>query len=177
MRSEFVFSPTERFPSSHGSTIVVLPSGDLLAAWYAGSREKAPDVAILCARQPVGREWEAARVVADTPGKSEGNPVLFASEEGDVWLFYQTMHGSGEGLTVPGTGWTTCDIKRKHSADGGLSWSADEIIVDEWGYCTRSKPVLLPNGDIVLPIQDTRRWTSLMLITGDTGFRGASRRR
>jgi len=170
LRFHFAFSPTPRFPSCHGSTVLALPNGDVLAAWYAGTREKARDVAILCARKPLGGEWGPALVVADTPGKSEGNPVLFLLEEGDIWLFYQTMHGSGEGRTQLGTGWTTCDIKRKRSADGGLSWSEDEIVVGELGYCTRSKPVMLPNGDIVLPIHDARRWTSLMLISADNGY-------
>jgi predicted neuraminidase len=170
LHAYFAFSPTERFPSCHGSTIVALPNGDLLAACYAGAREKATDVAILCARKPLDREWQAPAVVADTPGKAEGNPVLFLSEEGDVWLFYQTMHGSGEGPTQPGTGWTTCDIKRKRSADAGRTWGADEVIVSELGYCSRSKPLMLPNGDILLPIHDERRWSSLMLVSTDNGF-------
>jgi len=170
VRADCVFQPTERFPSSHGSTLVALPGGELLAAWYAGEREKAPDVAILCAHKKPGADrWTQARVVADTPGKAEGNPVLFLSDEGEVWLFYQTMQGSGEGRTRPGTGWTTCNVKRKRSADGGLNWGDEEIIVAELGFCIRSKPCLLPNGDIVLPMHDERNWSSIMLISTDDG--------
>ena len=75
---EFINQPTERFPSCHCSTIVELPSVDLLAAWYAGAAESRPDVAVVTARNPKGaKAWEACQIVSDTTGKPEGNWVLF----------------------------------------------------------------------------------------------------
>ena len=46
-----IFEQIPNFPSCHASTIAELPNGDLLAAWYAGSREGAKDVAIFASRK------------------------------------------------------------------------------------------------------------------------------
>ncbi len=49
------------FPSCHASTLAELPSGDLLAAWYAGSYEKASDIAVPMA-YPGRRHWPATHL-------------------------------------------------------------------------------------------------------------------
>ena len=126
---------------SHGSTIVELADGTLFCTWYAGSREKGNDVAIYGSRLTKdAQSWSKPVVITDTPGKSEGNPVLFLDKKGMLWLFYQTMYGSGEGRTKPGTGWTTCKIKAITSDDSGKTWSEERILVEELGYLTRNKP-------------------------------------
>lgn len=167
---KMVFAGNERYPSSHGSTVLELENGELLCAWYSGSREKGNDVAILGARLARGtKTWSEPSVWADAPGKSEGNPVLYLGEDGKVWLFYQTMYGSGKGRTRQGTGWTTCKIKAKTTGDAGRTWSTERILVDELGYLTRNKAVRLDNGDILLPAQDERNWSSRILISKDDG--------
>ncbi len=167
LESALIFERNERFPSSHCSDIEVLPSGDLFVVWYAGLREKATDVAIVYARRPVGaKEWEAG-VVIDTPGKSDGNPVLAQPSQGLLEIFYQVMHGSGEGSTQLGTGWTTCDIRRIASTDEGRSWSEPEMIRPEWGYCTKGALLHLQDGSWLLPLQDERHWNSLVMVSDD----------
>ncbi|MCK5346018.1 MAG: exo-alpha-sialidase, partial [Candidatus Heimdallarchaeota archaeon] len=106
---EHMVAPSgEELKFSHGSTVVELPDRSLYCAWYAGSREKGDDVAIWGSRlEKESDNWSKATVIIDTPGKSEGNPVLFLDRNRLLWLFYQTMYGSGEGRTKPGTGWTT----------------------------------------------------------------------
>ena len=54
----------------HGSTIVELPNGDVLAAWFQGSGERqADDVAIMGARLRAGEQrWSKPFVMADVPG-------------------------------------------------------------------------------------------------------------
>jgi len=158
------------FAFSHGSTIAELADGTLLCAWYAGSREKGDDVVIAGARLPLGaKAWSEPRVLVDTPGKSEGNPVLYCDGDGLLWLFYQTMYGSGKGRTRPGTGWTTCKVKVITSKDGGATWSKERILVDELGYLTRNKVELLTDGTLLLPLQDERNWSSRVLISSDRG--------
>ena len=46
---EFVADPMPT-PSCHASTVVELPGGDLMAAWFGGTGEGNPDVAIWGAR-------------------------------------------------------------------------------------------------------------------------------
>jgi predicted neuraminidase len=163
--SGFLFESNERYPECHASTIVELPNGDLLAAWYAGSREKGSDVAILAARRRSRQDrWGEPFVLADDPHRPEGNPVLFADQRGTVWLFYNVMYGSGEGRTRQGTGWTTCRIHFKTSTDGGFTWSIPGTLTEEWGYITRSRPLQLENGDILLPAHDERDWSSIFFI-------------
>jgi predicted neuraminidase len=162
--SEMVFSGNTRYPQSHGSTIVETPRGDLLVAWYAGSREKGDDVVILTSRKAGGDgSWEDPEIAADTPGKPEGNPVLFRPGPDSLVLFYQTIHGSGEGTTTKTTGWTTCDIKYKLSTDDGASWGPDNWVRREWGYVIRTKPLQI-EGRTVLPTHDEVSWASLVML-------------
>ena len=81
-------------PSCHASTIVESAPGRFLAAWFAGTHEGHPDVAIWLARCENGA-WSAPVKVADEPNVSHYNPLLFRDTTGSVWLFYKI------GLSVP----------------------------------------------------------------------------
>lgn len=76
----------------HGSTLVEMPNGDLLAAWFQGSGERtADDVKIMGARRK-GKVWSAPFVLADTPGLPDCNPVLFYNRQNQlhlVWIAVQ----------------------------------------------------------------------------------------
>lgn len=158
---EYVCEPTGKFPSCHASTIVELPDGNLMAAWYAGSEEGAKDVAVLMARyDAAAQKWSEPVVLADTPEKPEGNPVLWVTPENQLRLYYMTMEGDG---------WETCQMKAIHSDDGGKTWSEPILLEPEQGFMLRNKPVFLMNGDILLPIYDERKWASLFWISVDKG--------
>jgi predicted neuraminidase len=77
----------------HGASIVELPNGDLLAAWFEGSGERwADDVLIKGARLHKGAEsWSAPFVLADTPGFPDINPVLFIDGRDRLWLLWYTV--------------------------------------------------------------------------------------
>lgn len=77
----------------HGSSVVELPNGDILACWFEGSGERqADDVAIKGARKRAGeRQWSAPFVLADTPGFPDINPVLFVDPQRRLWLFWYTV--------------------------------------------------------------------------------------
>ncbi|MBC7955907.1 MAG: hypothetical protein H7Y33_08570, partial [Cytophagales bacterium] len=51
-------------PAAHASALAALPSGELLACWWAGQRESAPDVRLYMARWRDGR-WSEPRVMVD----------------------------------------------------------------------------------------------------------------
>ncbi|SHN24778.1 Predicted neuraminidase (sialidase) [Cyclobacterium lianum] len=74
----------------HGSSIVALPNGDLLAAWFEGSGERtADDVRIMGARlRRRESQWGAPFLLADTPGIPDCNPVMFLNQEGKLFLVW-----------------------------------------------------------------------------------------
>ncbi|GAB3257724.1 hypothetical protein GCM10027347_20440 [Larkinella harenae] len=74
----------------HGSSLVALPNGDLLAAWFQGSGERtADDVKIMGARLAKGqKEWSKPFLMADTPNLPDCNPVLFLNRQNKLFLVW-----------------------------------------------------------------------------------------
>lgn len=74
----------------HGSTLVALSNGDMLAAWFYGSGERsADDVKIMGARLRKGqKKWSEPFLLADTPGLPDCNPVLFLNKKGVLYLVW-----------------------------------------------------------------------------------------
>lgn len=77
----------------HGSTLVELPNGDILAAWYQGSGERqASDVKILGARKKYGSDtWSSPFEMADVKTFPDCNPVLFLDGKNRLWLMWYTI--------------------------------------------------------------------------------------
>jgi hypothetical protein len=147
---EAVAEPTERFPSCHCSVIQELSNGDILVGYYAGEGEAQPTAAyVLARRRPGASDFEPLKIVADTPGKPEGNGILFQTQDGTVILIYGTMHGKLDGPPGPGVRWVTCDLRVKRSTDNGETWSEVEQIEPEVGHVPRCKPIRLDNGEII----------------------------
>ncbi|MFQ6130994.1 MAG: exo-alpha-sialidase [Armatimonadota bacterium] len=160
-RSELIFPPQTDRPSCHASTIAELSNRDLLCAWYAGQREGAPDVAILASRLPAGDEaWTAPEIIVDTPDQPEGNPVLFQAPDGRLLLFY---------VTIEWRSWQDCPLKLRASDDGGHTWGPERFLRRQHGWMTRNKPLVLDNGDLILPLYDESVWASLFGISSDGG--------
>ena len=101
LATEQVFPPHPLH--NHSSSIVELPGGDLLVAWYRGSGEgDADDVQILGSRKtdPQG-SWSEPFVLADSPNLPDLNPVLFIDSQEQIWLFYSTyLDNSIEGVLI-----------------------------------------------------------------------------
>jgi len=160
-KGHLIFEKMEGYPRCHAATIVQVTNGDMLAAWYAGTYETAKDVAILCSRRAHGSDnWTEPKVLVDTPDKSEGNPVLWCDAKGTVWLFYVTMQRDR---------WTTCNMKYVKSEDKGRSWSEAVFLRRELGWMTGIKPLVLKNGEMLLPLYDEVNVSSVFMITGDGG--------
>ena len=75
---------------THGSSIVSLPNGDVLAAWFQGHGERnSDDVRILGARLKKGsRTWSEPFEMADTYGLPDCNPVLFLNNHNKLFLVW-----------------------------------------------------------------------------------------
>ena len=166
LRVREVFREIPDRPSHHAPTIVELRNKDLLVAWYGGSYEGAEDVDILYSRFPShGESWTEPRVLVDTPGRPDGNPVFFVDGRGDVWSFYVTMYGEW---------WDSCKVSYRKSVDEGQSWCSSVVLRDQIGSMIRNKPITLRSGDILLPIYDEKRWCSMVMISEDEGHTWAT---
>lgn len=158
-------------PACHAPTLCELPDGGLLLAWYAGSYEGAADTVLACARRTVSGEWAASQLVLDLAGLPVGNPVLWCEGE-VVTLFFVIVYGSW---------WTDAKLASMCSYDGGATWSSPHLLRTENGLMSRSAPIRLRTGTLLLPIYDERTWTPLILrqetgaaweLVGDTTARG-----
>lgn len=139
----FVTVDDARWAQAHGSTVLALPDGTLVAAWFAGLREGADDTAIwLARRSPGATTWSEPVRVLDAP-EPHWNPVLAAGPDGATWLFAK------RGALI--SGWSTVV---RTSTDGGLSWDDERELVpgDAGGRGpVRNPPVVAPDGTWLAP--------------------------
>jgi predicted neuraminidase len=109
----------------HGSSIVELPNGDLLAAWFQGSGERsANDVRINGARLNAGAtEWSPVFLMADTPNLPDCNPVLYLDSRDTLWLFW---------IRVVANRWEDSILMYRrttdYSGDGAPDWAWQDVI-------------------------------------------------
>ena len=128
----------------HPTTLTQLDNGDLYLSFYGGSGEYDTDTAVYGSRHRAGsRGWSSPVVIADTPFVSEGNPVIWQAPDGIVWLFYVVRYGET---------WSTSRIQAKISTDGANTWSDPMILAFDQGMMVRGRPIVLRNGDYLLPI-------------------------
>ncbi len=148
LEKRFIFDHNPRAPSCHCSTMTELPSGRCLAAWFAGTREKARDVAIWGATyDPDTKAWGPQRILATTPNRSMGSPVFYVAPDGAVTLWYLTMH---HGRLIAG-GWSVCTIKQQTSTDEGETWCAPTFFRRGWFRVLRARPLRHSSGRVILP--------------------------
>lgn len=135
---EFIFEPgSTSFPECHASTIVALKNGELMAAWFGGTKEGAPDVAIWGSRRILGK-WTAPVELEREKGFPSWNPVLFHTNDGRLWLYYKVGPSPSD--------WAA---GRKYSYDEGKTWSKDERLPAGILGPIRAKPLVLDDGTIV----------------------------
>jgi len=146
LRTEVVipFDANAPGPYRHPCMFDELDNGDLYVVYYGGAGEYEGDTAVFGFRKPQGSPtWTRPRIIADTPGLSEGNAVIWQAPDDTVWLFYLTRYGET---------WSTSRIKYKTSRDGGHTWSDPRLLSFEEGLMVRAHPIVLQNGDYLLPV-------------------------
>ncbi|MFT3780941.1 MAG: exo-alpha-sialidase [Nibricoccus sp.] len=150
-------SPAEHTPAAHCSSICKLPSGDLLAIWYGGTREGAADVSLFTSRLPAGSsEWTPPertvdRALAenelDRTVKKVGNAVIFPDRAGNLLMVY---------VSVSIGGWSGSALNVKVSRDEGRTWSESRRLTCNpflnLSSLVRNKPIYTSDGRIGLPI-------------------------
>jgi predicted neuraminidase len=155
---EFIADPMPT-PSCHASTIVELKPGELMAAWFGGSAEGKPDVAIWGSRRQNGR-WQTPVELVREPNIATYNPVLFRSGDGVLWLYYKFGPSPRE--------WTA---GRRFSLDDGHTWSAPEHLPAGLYGPIRAKPLVLSGGTIVsgTSVESYRSWAAWIERSTDNG--------
>jgi predicted neuraminidase len=133
---DFVFDHAP-FASCHASTIVETSPGEFLAAWFGGTAEGRPDVAIWGSRSS-GGVWTPPFELVREPQIATYNPVLFAAHDGVLWLYYK--------FGPSPSAWTAARIS---SRDRGRTWTAVEHLPAGLYGPIKNKPLVMPDGAIV----------------------------
>jgi predicted neuraminidase len=154
---EQVINPDSPHVMSHVASIGELPDGGLAAAWYAGSREGAGDVAVyFSTRGPADTRWSPPRAIVTRESaardlnryiKKIGNSLLFADPAGKLWLLY---------VTVSIGGWSGSSLNLTMSTDRGLSWTRSQRLTlspfFNLSELVKNAPVALADGGWAVPI-------------------------
>jgi predicted neuraminidase len=159
-QGEFIFQPgSTSFPESHASTIVALKNGELMAAWFGGTKERAPDVAIWGSRRVDGK-WTAPVELEREKNVPSWNPVLFHTKDGRLWLYYKVGPSPGD--------WAA---GRMYSDDEGKTWSKDERLPAGLLGPIRAKPLVLDDGTIVSgsSVEAHETWAAWIERSTDSG--------
>jgi predicted neuraminidase len=136
LMKEFIYDKAP-FSAAHASTVVELRNGDLMSAWFGGTKEGAPDVAIWSSTRSA-RGWSPPIELARENEIATYNPVLFYTKDGRLWLYYK--------FGPHPTSWTGA---RRWSSDEGKTWSAVEHLPAGLYGPIRAKPLLLEDGSVV----------------------------
>ena len=124
VKSMLIFPPQHLH--THGSTMVNLPNGDFLAAWFEGSGErKSDDVKVMGARLKKGAAaWSKPFLMADTYNIPDCNPVLFLNHQGKLFLVW---------IAVQANRWEYSILRYKTSVDynkaGAPVWNWQDNIL------------------------------------------------
>jgi predicted neuraminidase len=128
----------------HPASITQLQDGGLMMTYYGGGGEYEDDSKVWGMRRKAGESaWSEPQLLADTPFLGEGNGVVWQAPDGLVWLFYVQRYGET---------WSESRTLAKISEDGGETWSDSMVLSFELGTMCRGLPIVLNNGDYLLPV-------------------------
>ena len=141
----------------HAASVAETGGGNLIAAWFAGSREGGRDVTIKSTRFNASTNKWSDEVILATPWNTQsatnrwvkklGNPVITLAPNGRLWLFY---------VSVAAGGWAASAINTIHSDDLGSSWSQPKRLITtpfvNISTLVKSAPIYYQDGTMALPI-------------------------
>ena len=152
-------------PAAHASSLLAMPAthpATVIAFWFAGTRESAPDVQIAASQfDRSTQQWSAPRFMVSRPVMSEqlgfsvrrvGNPVAWLDPQGKIHLF---VVATGLG------GWAAARIVHLRQSNEGhdfsdLSFDVERILPLSWlwniSFLVRTAPLALQDGGMVLPV-------------------------
>ena len=133
----------------HGSTIVELPGGDLLSAWFQGSGERwADDVRIMGSRLVAGdTTWSKPFVMADVKGFPDINPILFMDNQQRLWLMWYPVLANQWETSIP-----MFRISENYKAPGAPEWKWQDVLFVKVG--DKTERGIQPDDVFVEQVQD-----------------------
>lgn len=156
LREMCLFKSIPGKPTNHAATLEQL-EGRLLCVWYSGQYEVSSDLILMSSSFNEERcRWNAPKIML-SDDRPLGNPVLF-KYDGKLYLFYVRLLGSW---------WDSAQLLFRVSLDDGHSWSQPKAITEELGIMIRNKPIISPDGRIILPAYDEKTLRSLYFISTD----------
>lgn len=142
--TERIFGPEIPGKYKHPASITELQNGDLYLVYYGGSGEYTDDSTVYGARLPKGQtRWLRPQAITPRPRVPEGNAVVWQGPDERVWLF---------SVVRPGATWSSSRIMVRTSTDSAHTWSKPAPLTTEAGTMVRAKPIVLADGDYLLPI-------------------------
>ena len=173
--------------SAHASYLLAMPPGhawSVLAFWFAGSRESAPDVQIAAAYfDTAAQQWSAAQFVLERNALAAqlgygvtrlGNPVAWLDGQGRVHLF---VVATGMG------GWAASRIVHLQQTAAtqhlpSLRFEVARVLPLSWfwnySFLVRTAPLPQEDGGIVLPVyfELGNMVPTVLRLDAQGGFRG-----
>lgn len=118
IKKEFIYEKIENVPSCHASTLLPLPDGKVMAAWFAGEHESNDNVRIWYSVKENG-VWSEPQKIFSAENLPHWNPVLDLRNDGTIRLYYK------KGKKIKS--WVTWFADTK---DCGKTWSASKELVE-----------------------------------------------
>ncbi len=155
-------TPTD---NCHASTVLPLDNGEILSAWFGGTKEGKDDVDIFVAKRTNGVWGEPKRISVekDVP---HWNPVLLQLNDGRIALYFKF----GKSIELVWKTYVT------YSSDNGDTWSAPIELVE--GDTTggrgpvKNKAIYIQDGTILAPASHEPKdsaWKCFVDISRDNG--------
>jgi predicted neuraminidase len=141
----------------HAASVAETGDGNLIAAWFAGSREGGKDVTIKSTRFNARTNSWSEEVILATPWDTQdatnrwvkklGNPVITLAPNGRLWVFY---------VSVAAGGWAASAINSMYSDDLGNSWSQPRRLITtpfvNISTLVKAAPIYYKDGTMALPV-------------------------
>lgn len=133
----------------HGSTIVQLPNGDLISAWFQGSGERwADDVRIVGSRLVKGdTAWSETFVMADVPGFPDINPILFMDKQERLWLMWYPVLANQWETSIP-----MYRMSENYNSPGAPLWAWQDVLFVKVG--DKTERGIQPGDSFVRQVKD-----------------------
>lgn len=164
--NEFIYPPKTVTDSCHASTVLPLPDGSVVAAWFGGTKEGNDDVKIWVSVREKGKWAEPYSIAVKGESLPHWNPVLFLRENGEIILYFKY------GKPIPK--WVTYYCISKN---GGKSFSEPKVLVpgdkDGGRGPVKNKAIRLKDGTVIAPAsKESLRgsWKCFVDISKDDGL-------